>query len=55
MKYDIFDQSRVILKMQNPLKSYQIFACMSTYNPEFALDLRKKFLNIWEFEAEELF
>lgn len=49
--YDIFDRKRIIIKLQNPLKSYQIFSCMNVLDPKLANELREKFLNIWTFEA----
>lgn len=50
--YDIFDKERVIFKLQNPLKPYQIFACMNVLDPNLAEKLREKFFNIWTFEAK---
>lgn len=49
--YDIFDRKRVIIKLQNPLRSSQIYACMNVLDSELAEELRKKFLNTWEFDA----
>jgi sugar-specific transcriptional regulator TrmB len=51
--YDIFDKKRVLVKLQNPLKPYQFFACMDMLDPNLANELREKFLEIWEFEAIE--
>ncbi|MFX1379690.1 MAG: TrmB family transcriptional regulator [Promethearchaeota archaeon] len=49
--FDIFDKKRVIFKLQNPLKPYQIFACMNVIDPSLAEELRDKFLSMWTFEA----
>ncbi len=51
--YDIFDKERVILKLQNPLNPSDIFACLNVLDPKLALELRKKFLNLWIFSAFE--
>ncbi len=51
--FDIFDKKRVIFKLQNPLKPYQIFACMNVIDPSLAEELRNKFLSMWTFEALE--
>ena len=49
--YDIFDKRRIVFKLQNPLKPYQIFASMNVVDPNLAEDLRSKFLQICTFEA----
>ncbi|MFX1374748.1 MAG: TrmB family transcriptional regulator [Promethearchaeota archaeon] len=49
--FDIFDKRRIVFKMQNPLKPYQIFASMNVIDPNLAEDLRNKFLQMWRFEA----
>jgi len=49
--YDIFDQKRVLIKLQNPLRPSQIYACINVLDTELAEALRKKFLNTWEYEA----
>ncbi len=51
--FDIFDKKRVIFKLQNPLKPYQIFACMNVIDLSLAEELRNKFLSMWTFEALE--
>ncbi len=51
--YDIFDNSRVLSKLQNPLNPTQIFACMNVLDPILAEELAKKYNNIWLFEAIE--
>lgn len=51
--YDIFDKRRIILKLQNPLNPSEIFACLNVLDPKLALELRKKFLNLWIFSALE--
>lgn len=49
--YDIFDRNRVLIKLQNPLRPSQIYACINVLDMELADALRKRFLNTWEFEA----
>ncbi|MFX1566830.1 MAG: TrmB family transcriptional regulator [Promethearchaeota archaeon] len=52
--FDIIDKKRVIFKLQNPLKPFQIFACMNVVDPGLAEELRNKFLSMWTFEAIEI-
>jgi sugar-specific transcriptional regulator TrmB len=49
--FDIFDKRRIVFKLQNPLKPYQIFATMNVVDPNLAKDLRAKFLQMWTFDA----
>ncbi|MFX0123568.1 MAG: TrmB family transcriptional regulator [Candidatus Hodarchaeota archaeon] len=49
--YDVIDQERVIMKLQNPSASWQIFACLNIVDPILATELRKKFLNVWQFDT----
>lgn len=49
--YDIFDKRRIIFKLQNPIKPWQIFACMNVVDPTLSEELREKFNNMWTFEA----
>ena len=49
--YDIFDGKRIIFKLRNPFKQFEIYACMNVLDPELAEELRRRYLNIWEFEA----
>ena len=51
--YDIFDNSRVLIKLQNPLIPTQIFACMNVLDPILAQELANKYNNIWLFESTE--
>jgi sugar-specific transcriptional regulator TrmB len=51
--YDILDESRVLIKLQNPLNPSQIFACMNVLDPTLAKELANKYNNIWLFEATE--
>jgi len=51
--YDIFDKKRVFIKLQNPLKPSQIFACMNVLDPNLAEKLREKFNQTWLFEADK--
>ncbi len=45
--YDIFDKNRVIIKLQNPLKPSQIFACLDVLDPNLTNNLREKYLSLW--------
>ena len=49
--YDVFDNNRVIIKLQNPLKPWQIFACLNVLDPVLAHDLTEKYENMWLFDA----
>lgn len=49
--YDIFDNKRVLIKLQNPLKPWQIFACINVLDPVLANELTEKYENMWIFEA----
>ncbi len=51
--YDILDKNRVLIKLQNPLKPSQIFACLSVLDPNLAEQLREKYLSLWLREAHE--
>jgi len=52
--YDIFDNQRVLIKLQNPLQISRIFACMNVLDSTLAEALREKFLNTWLLEAIEI-
>ncbi|MFX0205365.1 MAG: TrmB family transcriptional regulator [Candidatus Hodarchaeota archaeon] len=52
--YDVIDKERVIMKLQNPSASWQIFACLNIVDPLLATELRKKFLNVWQFDTISL-
>ncbi len=52
--YDIFDRNRVLIKLQNPLRPSQIYACINVLDMELADALRKRFMNTWEFEAIQI-
>ncbi len=52
--FDIFDKKRIIFKLKNPLKPYQIFSVMNVVDLGLAEDLRGKFLSMWNFESIEL-
>lgn len=52
--FDIIDKKRILFKLKNPLKPYQIFLCMNVVDINLAEELRKKFLSVWNFEALEL-
>ncbi|MFW9874430.1 MAG: TrmB family transcriptional regulator [Candidatus Thorarchaeota archaeon] len=49
--YDIFDNNRVLIKLQNPIKPWQIFACLNVLDPVLAHELKEKYENIWLFDA----
>ena len=49
--YNILDQKRIIIILQHPIKPYKAFGCMNVLDPNFAKELRKKFLNVWLYEA----
>jgi len=51
--YDIFDKNRVLIKLQNPVKPSQIFACLNVLDPNLAEQLREKYLALWLREAHE--
>ena len=50
--FDIFDEKRVIIKLQNPLNPARIFACLDVLDPNLASELREKYFSIWRFEAQ---
>src|SRR5271157_3553436 len=45
--FDIFDNTRVILKLRNPVRPSQIFACISVLDPNLARELNKYFEELW--------
>ncbi len=49
--YDVIDKERVFMKLQNPSAVWQIFACLNIVDPPLAVELRKKYLNIWHFDS----
>lgn len=49
--YDIFDNNRVLIKLQNPIKPWQIFACLNVLDPVLAHDLTEKYEQMWLFDA----
>ena len=49
--YDILDKKRVLIKLQNPVKSSQLFACINVLDLNLAKELREKFMATWVFEA----
>ncbi|MBD3255171.1 MAG: hypothetical protein GF383_08755 [Candidatus Lokiarchaeota archaeon] len=49
--YDIFDKKRIIFKIQNPLKPYQIFTIMNVIDPTLAEKLRENYLSVWNLES----
>jgi hypothetical protein len=51
--YDIFDNNRVLIKLRNPLKPWQIFACLNVLDPVLAHELKEKYENMWLFDAIE--
>ncbi len=49
--FDIFDDKRVILKLRNPVKPTQIFACISVLDPNLAQELKKYYTELWNTTA----
>ncbi|MFX1387865.1 MAG: TrmB family transcriptional regulator [Promethearchaeota archaeon] len=49
--YDIFDNNRVLIKLQNPVIPWQIFACLNILDPVLAHDLTEKYEQMWLFDA----
>jgi sugar-specific transcriptional regulator TrmB len=49
--YDIFDKKRIIFKLQNLLKTTQIFATMNVIDLDLAEKLRENFLRVWALES----
>jgi sugar-specific transcriptional regulator TrmB len=49
--FNIFDSSRVIIKMQNPFNTSEILSVMSVLDPNLAQELRKLFFNLWDYES----
>ncbi len=51
--FDIFDRKRVIFALHNPIIPTQIFACMNVFDPNLAVELRKKYLELWSSRGME--
>lgn len=51
--YDIFDKERVIIKLLNPLRPYQIFGCINVFDIKLATELRRQYLEMWNLESFE--
>jgi sugar-specific transcriptional regulator TrmB len=51
--FDIFDNKRVLMKLQNPVEPTQIFACINVLDPKLAKSLKEKYMNLWSFEASD--
>ena len=49
--FNIFDSKRVVIKMQNPLRTSEILSVMSVLDPDLAMELRKTFFNLWDYES----
>jgi sugar-specific transcriptional regulator TrmB len=49
--FDLFDNKRVLFKLQYPSLPSHIFACINVLDSKLADELRKTFLNTWIFEA----
>ncbi len=45
--YDVFDEKRVILKIQDPASPDQIFASVDVLDLKLALELKEKFFKLW--------
>lgn len=52
--YDIYDKKRVILKLQDPLNPPRIYACINILDVSLAEELRKKYYDTWDYEANDL-
>jgi len=51
--FDIFDKERVIIKLLNPLRPYQIFGCINVFDIKLATELRRRYLEMWNLESFE--
>lgn len=49
--FSIFDSRRVIIKMQNPLRTSEILSVMNVLDPDLAIKLRKTFFDLWDNES----
>ncbi len=49
--FNIYDKKRVIIKMQNPLKTSEILSVMNVLDPDLAIKLRKTFFDLWDYES----
>ncbi|MHA1263663.1 MAG: TrmB family transcriptional regulator [Candidatus Helarchaeota archaeon] len=45
--YDILDRKRVLIKLQNPVKPSQFYACLNILDINLAKELRRKYFAIW--------
>lgn len=46
--FDIIDEEKVILKINNPVKLDEYFALIYVWQKKFATQLKKKYLEIWD-------
>ncbi|UCG03344.1 MAG: hypothetical protein JSW11_05005 [Candidatus Heimdallarchaeota archaeon] len=49
--YDIIDKKRVLIKLQNPSRPWQIFASLNIVDPLLARELRKQYYAVWQFDS----
>ncbi|MFX0009095.1 MAG: TrmB family transcriptional regulator [Candidatus Hermodarchaeota archaeon] len=49
--FNVIDSKRVIVKIQNPLKTPEILSVMNVLDPDLARELRKTFFNLWDYES----
>lgn len=49
--FSVFDIRRVIIKMQNPLRTSEILSVMNVLDPDLAIKLRKTFFDLWDNES----
>lgn len=49
--FSVFDSRRVIIKMQNPLRTSEILSVMNVLDPDLAIKLRKTFFDLWDNES----
>ena len=49
--FNVFDSRRVLIKMQNPLRTSEILSVLNVLDPELAMELKKTFFNLWYYES----
>jgi sugar-specific transcriptional regulator TrmB len=52
--FDILDKKRVLIKLQNPMRPSQFFACINVLDLNLAKELREKFQATWLFESFDI-
>ena len=51
--YDVFDKTRVLIKLQDPLEPTQIFSAINVLDYKLAEELRQKYQQLWTLEGIE--